>query len=180
LNLLEDYLFFDNLFVIAKDLQESAYEKLQSYYASLKEIPQRVKNKEILKILNTQTSFTNNVDMDVDDLDSEKRNLVVFDDCITEKNQDPIRDLFIRGRKKNASIIYITQSFYKVPKIIRDNSNYFIFFKLHFKDLKRIIKEIDNFDIPQVTLDNYDFFMLDRKNRDPSMRLRKNFLPING
>ena len=47
--------------------------------------------------------------------------LIAFDDMIadmiTNKNLNPIvTELFVRGSKFNISIIYITQSCYKVPK----------------------------------------------------------------
>ncbi|GBO29380.1 hypothetical protein AVEN_218015-1 [Araneus ventricosus] len=44
----------------------------------------------------------------VDDLDPSCKIVVVFDDCMTDKDQKSIEDFFIRGRKKNASIIYLS------------------------------------------------------------------------
>ena len=53
--------------------------------------------------------------------------LIVFDDMIADminnKNLDSIvTELFIRGRKLNISIVFITQSYFKVPKDVRLNS----------------------------------------------------------
>ena len=53
--------------------------------------------------------------------------LIVFDDMITDvlsiKNISPIvSELFMRGRKLNISLVFITQSFFAVPKSIRLNS----------------------------------------------------------
>jgi hypothetical protein len=61
-------------------------------------------------------------------MDKEENNLIVLDDLVneSEKAQKPICDYFIRCRKKNCSIIYISQSFYAVPKMIRDNISYLI------------------------------------------------------
>jgi hypothetical protein len=42
----------------------------------------------------------------VDDLDKEYQNLIIFDDFVTKKDQHLIEDLFIKGRKKNCSLIY--------------------------------------------------------------------------
>ena len=55
--------------------------------------------------------------------------LIVFDDMITDvlsiKNLSPIvSELFMRGRKLNISLVFITQSFFAVPKSIRLNSTY--------------------------------------------------------
>ena len=48
-------------------------------------------------------------------------------DMINNKNLNSIvTELFIRGRKRNISIAFITQSYFKVPKDIRLNSTFFI------------------------------------------------------
>ena len=56
--------------------------------------------------------------------------LIVFDDMITDminnKKVNPVvAELFIRGIKLNISIVFITQSYFKVPKDIRLNSTHF-------------------------------------------------------
>jgi hypothetical protein len=60
----------------------------------------------------------------VDNLDKEYQNLIIFDGFVTEKDEDLIIDLFIRGRKKNASVIYLTQSYFSTPKDIRLECSY--------------------------------------------------------
>ena len=57
-------------------------------------------------------SMSNDIDevVSVDELDSDCMNLVVFDDFVMEKNQDVIKDYFVRGRHSNASTIYLTQA----------------------------------------------------------------------
>ena len=58
--------------------------------------------------------------------------LIVFDDMIADminnKKLNPVvTELFIRGRKHNISIIFITQSYFKVPKDVRlDSTHFFI------------------------------------------------------
>ena len=57
--------------------------------------------------------------------------LIVFDDMIADminnKRLNPIViELFIRGRKLNISIGFITQSYFKVPKDVRLNSRHFL------------------------------------------------------
>ena len=57
--------------------------------------------------------------------------LTVFNDMIADminnKKLNPIvTELFIRGRKTNISIVFITQSYFKVPKDVRLNSNHII------------------------------------------------------
>ena len=53
--------------------------------------------------------------------------LIVFDDMISDminnKKFNPVvTELFIRGRKLNLSFVFITQSYFKVPKDFRLNS----------------------------------------------------------
>ena len=53
--------------------------------------------------------------------------LIVFDDMISDminnKKFNPVvTELFIRGRKLNISFVFITQSYFKVPKDFRLNS----------------------------------------------------------
>ena len=40
-----------------------------------------------------------------------------------------VADLFIRGRKFNISIAFITQSYFKVPKEVRLNTTHFFIMK---------------------------------------------------
>ena len=50
---------------------------------------------------------------------------------INNKKLNPIvTDLFIRGRKINISIVFITQSYFKVPKEVRLNSTHFFIMKI--------------------------------------------------
>ena len=63
----------------------------------------------------------------LDELSSGNHKLVVFDDFLCEK-QNRLIDYFIRGRDKNCSVIYLSQSFYKTPKDIRLNCSHFCLF----------------------------------------------------
>ena len=56
--------------------------------------------------------------------------LIVFDDMIADminnnKLNPIVTKLFIRGRKLNISIVFITQSYFKVPKDVRLNLHIF-------------------------------------------------------
>jgi hypothetical protein len=53
-----------------------------------------------------------------------------LNDFVNEKYQDLIIDLFIRWRKKNASIIYLTLNYFSTPKDIRLQCNYLVFFNI--------------------------------------------------
>ena len=60
--------------------------------------------------------------------------LIVFDDMIADmisnKKLNPVvTELFIRGRKLNIFLVFITQSSFKVPRDIRLNSIHFFVMK---------------------------------------------------
>ena len=53
--------------------------------------------------------------------DKEKKILIVFGDMIADMIQNKklnsiVRELFIRGRRLNIYLVFITQSYFKVPK----------------------------------------------------------------
>ena len=61
--------------------------------------------------------------------------LIVLDDMIADiinnKKLNPVvTELFIRGRKLNISIVFITQWYFKVPKDVRLNSTHFCIMKI--------------------------------------------------
>ena len=83
--------------------------------------------------------------------------LIVFDnmiaDIITNKKFRSItKELFIRCRKQNISLVFITQSYFSVPKDVRLNSTLYLIMKINnrkeLQDLQRMYKKtvffIDN------------------------------------
>ena len=122
-------------------------------------------------------------------LGRERKILMVFDnmiaDMINNKKLNPIvTELFIRGRKLNTSIAFITQSYFKVPKDVRLNSAHFFIMKIlnkrefqqialnhssdtDFKDFMKIYKEC--------TKEPYSFLVNDTTlQSDNPLRLRYN------
>ena len=60
---------------------------------------------------------------------------MVFDDMIADMTNNKklnsiVTELFIRGRKLNISLIFITQSYFKVPNDVRNNSTHFFILKI--------------------------------------------------
>ena len=60
---------------------------------------------------------------------------MVFDDMtanmLNNKKLNPVvTELFIRGRKLNISLVFITQSYFAVPKVIRLNSTHYFIMKI--------------------------------------------------
>ena len=67
--------------------------------------------------------------------DKENKILIVFDDMIADMIQNKklnsiMTELFIRGRKLNISLVFIKQSYFKVPKDVRLNTTHFFITKI--------------------------------------------------
>ena len=97
-------------------------------------------------------------------IDNENKILTVFDDMIADmtdnkKLNSMLTELFIRGRKLNISLVFIRQSYFKVPKDVRLNTTHFLIMKIpnkrelqqiavnhssdiDFKDFIRIYKNV--------------------------------------
>ena len=68
----------------------------------------------------------------------ENKILIVLDDMIADMIQNKklnsiVTELFIRGRKSNISLVFITQSYIKVPKDVRLNTTHFFITKISYK-----------------------------------------------
>ena len=67
--------------------------------------------------------------------DKENKILIVFDDMIADmihnkKLNSIVTELFISGRKINIFLVFITQSYFKVPKDVRLNTTHFFISKI--------------------------------------------------
>ena len=123
--------------------------------------------------------------------DKNRKVLIVFDDMIADminnKKLNPIiTEFFIRGRKLNISIVFITQSYFKVPKDVRLNSAHFFILKIPNKrKLQQIAlnhsSDIDFKDFMKIskkcTAEPYSFLVNDTTlPSDNPLRFRKNIL----
>ena len=66
----------------------------------------------------------------LDKFDKEYNHLVVWDDLVLNKDLSMVEQYYIRARKLNVSVIFLSQSFFKIPKIIRNNCSYMVLLKL--------------------------------------------------
>ena len=88
-------------------------------------------------------TFFNDVDMipDPSKHDPSQRNLLVLDDIMLGP-QNKVESYFTRGRHNNVDVIYITQSYFRLPRqTIRENANLFIFFPQDGKNLSHIFND---------------------------------------
>ena len=114
--------------------------------------------------------------------------LIVSDDMIShvmsnKKAQQVLNDLFIRCRKLNISLYFLTQSYFSVPKDVRLNCTHHIIFKLNNKrELQNITinhsTDIDSKDFVKIyrdcTKEPYNFLTFDAT-QPVDRRFKKNF-----
>jgi hypothetical protein len=119
----------------------------------------------------------------LDELDKEEQTLIVMDDLVLERNQNQLQQYFIRARKLNCSLIYISQSYFAVPKMIRQNLTYIVIKRLNtLGDLFRIMREyslgVDKNELKRIyeasTSNKQDFLLVDLEEA-PENRFRRNF-----
>ena len=125
--------------------------------------------------------------------DKENKILIVFDDTIADmihnkKLNSIVTELFIRGRKLNISLVFITQSYFKVPKDVRLNTTHFLIMKIPDKrELQQIsinhssnINTKDFIKIYKKSTDEpYSFLVNDSTlSSDNPLRFRKKFYNI--
>ena len=132
LNLTNNQPDIDKIYLYAKDPYEDKYQFL-------------IKKRENigLKHFNDPKAFIeysndmHDVYKNINDYNPDKENkiLIVFDDMIADminskKLNSIVTELFIRGRKLNISLVFITQSYFKVPKDVRLNTTHFFIMKI--------------------------------------------------
>ena len=125
LNLIENQLDIDKIYLYEKDPYGSKYQ----YLINKREgagINHFNDPKAFIEYSNDMRDVYKNID-DYN-LDKENKILIVFDDMIADmihnrKSNSRVTKLFIRGRKLNISRVFITQSYFKIPKDVRLNTS---------------------------------------------------------
>lgn len=78
----------------------------------------------------------------LDDMDKKENHLVIWDDLVLSKDLTSVENYYIRARKLNCSCIFLSQSYFKIPKNIRGNCNYMVILKLaNQRDCNLILTE---------------------------------------
>ena len=123
LNLINEQRDIDKIYLYAKDLSEPKYEYLikNRENAGIKHLND---SKAFIECSNTMDDVYENISDD--NLSRKIKVLIIFDDMIVDimsnkKFQAIIKELFIRCRKLNISLVFITQSYFSVPKDVRLN-----------------------------------------------------------
>ena len=191
LHLINNFHPIDKIYLYAKDMDEKKYQYLIN------------KREQVgMKNLNDPHAFieySNDMNDILEDINNYNKNrdekvLILFDDMIadimrSEKFKAIVKEIFIRCRKLNISIVFITQSYFRTPKDARLNSTHYILMKMgNKKELKSIAEEnsghLDFKDSLKIynycTNELYWFMMVDTR---PTARVtfKKNFdEPIKG
>ena len=177
----------DKIYLYVKDLSEPKYEFLINNRKNA-----GIKHFNITTAFIEYSNDMNDVFTNIDNYNKQRKRkvLIIFDDMIADimssKNFEAIiKELFIRCRKLNISIVFITQSYLRTPKNPRLNSTHYLIMKIQSKkELQNIAQEnsgdIDFKDFlknyKDYTSEPYSSMIIDTT--VPSghpMRFRKNF-----
>ena len=132
LNLINNQPDIDKIYLYAKDPYETKYQYLikKSEKVGLNHFNDP---KAFMEYSNDMQDVYENID----DYNPRKKCkvLIVFDDMIADminnkKLDSIVTELFITGRKLDISIVFITQSYFKVPKDVKLNSTHFFIMKI--------------------------------------------------
>jgi hypothetical protein len=115
------------------------------------------------------------------------QSLIIWDDMCLEKDQKCISEMYIRGRKiaGGVSMLYLTQSYYKIPKVVRLQAEIVFILKVSgVRDLKMILSEYSLSATKEQLINIYEyccnsgtfgsFMLIDLKNTQDKT-YRKNF-----
>ena len=133
LNLINEQNDIDKIYLYARDLNEPKYKILikKCKDAGIKHLNDP---NAFIECSNTMDDVYENIN-DYNPIKKRKK-LIVFDDMITDILTNKIfqviiRELFIRCRKLNISLVFITQSYFSVPKDVRLNSTHYFIMKIN-------------------------------------------------
>ena len=190
LNLIENQPGIDKIYLYAKDPYEAKYQHLINKIEGLG-INHFNNPKAFIEYSNDMQNVYKNINYY--NPDKENKILIVFDDMIADMIQNKklnsiVTELLIRGRKLNISLVFITQSYFKVPKDVRLNTSHFFIAKIPNKrELQQIAinhsSDINTKDFANIyrkcTSESYSFLVNDTTlaSNNP-LRFRKIFLNI--
>ena len=132
LNLIENQPDIDKIYLYAKDPCEAKYQYLISKREGV-----RTNHFNGPKAFLEYSNDIHDVYKNINYYNPDKENkiLIVFDNMIADmihnkKINSIVTELFIRERKLNISLAFITQSYFKVPKDFRLNTTHFFITKI--------------------------------------------------
>ena len=162
--LMKPLVYYDQIHLYAKNLEQQKYQDMMN---SFDNISQTI-GYDALVCSNDDIVPVENL------MDDTAQKIVIFDDYVCDKNQKPLIDYFIRGRHKNCSVIYLSQSFYGTPKDIRLNCSHFCVYEFPSSNERNLISRelgIDKGQYIEATKKPYSFLYVDK----PRKLIKRNF-----
>jgi hypothetical protein len=173
---------FSKIYMFVKSPDEPLYKFLIEEMRSI----EKTMDREIIFV------YTDIAELeDFDSYASDENKLFVFDDVISEKTAklQRVADLWIRGRKCGITTVFLSQSYYKIPQLIRQNTEILIFKKIGTKrDLNMILADSSlDVTLPQLqamyksceTSSITSFFMIDKSiGQEPEYMFRCGWTPL--
>ena len=159
---------FASIFIITRNSKEPLYNYLTTKAPSII-IKEGLENAPIL-----------------DKFDKNDSHLVIFDDLVLSKNLDIVSNYYIRARKLNCSVAFLSQSYFKIPPIIRSNCSYMVILKLGGNREINMILSTFGLGVTKeqllaiyqyATKEKFSPLIIDLE-KEPEKRFRKGFLEI--
>lgn len=130
-------LSFGNIYVFSKSLYQPKYKFLNEVLNGLEGIG--------------YYPFSDN-DTIIPPEEAKAGSVMLFDDVICEK-QNNIVSYFTRGRHSDIDVLYLCQTYSRIPKqLVRDNANFIIVFRQDDRNLRHIYHDHVT---PDMSYDNY-------------------------
>lgn len=174
--ILRRFIEYDKIYLYSKHLHQPKMEMLVNAFD---EIYDKTED-DILEVSNTLDDCITPEDIPEDSGQS----VIIWDDMIGERDLSVVEDWFVRARHANTSCIFISQIYMKVPRPIRLNTHYFVFYGTPNRRELNIIYQENGYNLPkeefikrfnQATKIKYNFFLIDNKTTMPELQYRKNF-----
>ena len=162
LNLINNQPDIDKIYLYAKDPYKAKYQYLVNKRQKVG-LDHFNDHKAFMEYSNDMQDIYKNIE-DYNPV-KKRKVLIIFDDMIADMINDKkldsmVTELFIRGRKLNISIVFITQSYFKVPKGVRLNSTHFFIMKIPKKrEIQQIaLNHSSDIDFIKTTLKSHTLF----------------------
>jgi len=159
---------FDEIHIFCKSKDEALYRFLCDKSKGLIEV-----HEDLLKL------------KPINEYKPHEQTLLIFDDMINDLKSFPvISEIYTRGRKRGISTMFLSQSFYSSPKIIRQNVSYCIILKLGgSRDVNALLREVSigltkeelMYIYNDATRNKFDCLIVNLE-KSNEQRYRKNFL----
>lgn len=157
---------FSTIQIITKDADEALYNYLKMKSPAI----------QITEGLHTLPALNK--------FDKDESHLIIIDDLVLAKDQSNVCEYFTRCRKCGITIMYLSQSFFKIPIIIRQNCNYMCVLGIGNKRSMNLM--LSEFAIgaskeqlmgmyKEATKEKLHFLLIDVDETDPQRKFRSDF-----